>query len=182
MTTNEATLHELERLALAYAQARAVVSERVDALQREIDALRRRRIKGIKAAWGEAGYHQERLKAAVAAHPELFEKPRTMVLHGVKFGLQKGRGTVSYADEAAVIARIDRLLPEQADVLVKTTRRLVKKALAGLDTRTLARLGCTLEETADQVVVKVAGDEIDKIVARILEEGATAIEAGAAEA
>ncbi|BET67187.1 hypothetical protein ASA1KI_21050 [Opitutales bacterium ASA1] len=169
-TATETPLQQIEAQAKVFSKSRDVLAERVQSLQMEVENLRRRRIPGIKSAAYEAGEQKAELERLIAASPELFVKPRTITVHGIRLGLEKGKGAIEFGDEEGVIKRIGKVCPELRDILVKTTEKLVKKALKQLDAATLAKIGCTVQEIDDQVVVRVQGDEIDKLVAKILEE------------
>ena len=171
-----AALAELDLLAKTYATARGTLAGRVDALTEEVQAVYRRKMPGIKQALAEAKDAQAALAARVQAHPELFEKPRTMTLHGIKFGFKKGVGAIDWdCDDAVLVSRLQRMFAgdEAAlELLVKVTKEPVKSALKDLDGAVLAKLGVTVEETGDYVIVKASDAEVDKLVKRILKEGA----------
>lgn len=158
--------------AKAYSQSRETVAERVATYNKEIAAVNRRLLPGIKSASVNAKFFQANLTEQVQAHADLFVKPRTMTLHGIKLGFQKGKGTIEWADDEKLADKIEKLLPELAETLVKTTRKPIAKALQTLDVKTLRALGCTVEETGDFVVVRAVDTAVDKLVARILAEGA----------
>lgn len=174
--TTAPTLAEIDSAAKAYAAARKLVSERVTALQEEIAVATRRKIAGIKGAAEQAAALQKELRDLVAAAPELFVEPRTYVLHGIKCGYQKGKGSVVWDDNARTCALIRKHLPDQAEVLIISTEKPSADALRQLDTRDLARIGARLEGTDDQVMVKTSDTAVDKLVAKILEEGSKAAE------
>lgn len=165
-------LDEIETLAKAYANARQLVSLRVDSYNNEVRALNARRMPGLKSSVAEAADAQAKLVAAIQAHPELFEKPRTMTLHGIKLGFQKGKGTIDWADDDKLALKIQALLPDQFETLVKISYKPLAGGLKNLDVGTLRKLGCTVEETGDAVFVKASDSGVDKLVARILKEGA----------
>lgn len=100
----------------------------------------------------------------------MFDTPRTVVFYGIKVGLQKGKGAIEWDDDAQVVKLIEKHFPEQADVLIKTTKKPVKKALAQLTVAELKKLGIVVEETGDQVVIKSTDSEIDKLVNALLKE------------
>jgi hypothetical protein len=86
--------------------------------------------------------------------------------------MQKGKGKVEYLDADKVVERIKaQFTTAQAELLldVKTTPR--KDALLTLDVATLKKLGCTITGTEDSVYIKCADSDVDKLVARLLEEG-----------
>lgn len=166
------TLTEIETLTRAYADARALLAERVQALQEEIEAARRRRLRGIKEAVARAADAHAALKAAIESAPELFQRPRTVTIAGIKVGYQKGRGEIVWEDAAQVVRLIRRHLPEQADSLIKVVETPIKSALAQLSVAELKRIGVTVIETGDQVLIKPTDGEIDKLVDALLREAA----------
>jgi len=169
-------IETIDTLAKAYAQLRKVVSERVAALTAELLSVHKRRRSGILSAVAEAKAAQEALTAAVQDAPDLFVKPRTMTLHGVKVGYAKGAGRMEWEDEDTdLVARIEKVFakePELLALLVNTTKKPSKDGLQTLDAKQLARLGITIEGTGDVVIVKTTDGEVDKLVRKILKEGA----------
>lgn len=163
-------LGDIEKLTKAFAEAREVLADRVRELEEIITTYRRRRLPGIKSAVNTVTEMQSVLKAALEEGRSLFVRPRTMIMHGVKVGFQKGKGTISWGDEDQVIKLIKKHLPEQADILIKTKEKLVKDALQNLPAADLKKIGVTVEETGDQVVIKSTDSEIDKFVDALLKE------------
>jgi len=168
------SLATIDDLAKHYAKARTLVAARVHELEAEIASLQRRRIGGIKVAAAEAEDISARLRAAIEAAPELFEHPKTLTLHGVTLGFRKGAGKAVWDDDAKVCALIRKHFPPaQAEVLILTEERPSADALKQLDARELARVGVRLEGTGEFVIVKSADSAVDKLVAKLLKEGAT---------
>lgn len=167
------SLAEIELLAAAVAEARGVLAERVQALQDELDAAQRRHMPAIRQAVAAAAGDLDRLHAAIEAAPELFVKPRTRVLNGIRCGWMKQRGQVVIPDEAKTIARIRELLPtDQAELLIRVRESVHKPAVYDLTAADLKRLGITLEADSDAVTIKPADGEIDRIVAALLKDAA----------
>jgi hypothetical protein len=162
------TLNDLERRAKALADTREAVSAIVGELNAGIDALKREHMKALKRAVAAAAEQHERLRAVIEENPQLFVKPRTVVLHGIKFGYVKGAGKLEYDDERRVIALIRKHFPDQVDVLVATRETPVKAALSQLAVADLKRLGVTVEGTDDVVVIKPTDSEVDKLVNQLL--------------
>lgn len=161
----------IDGLAKRYAAKRSDLADRVQAYE---EALRRLQITWapvIKERAAKAAEAQGELEAEIRGRPDLFIKPRTMTLHGIKLGFQKGKGVIDWADDEKLAERIEKNHPEQYDVLVKTTHKPIAKALAALSVADLRKLGCQVEETGDAVYIKAADTEIDKLVARLLDEG-----------
>lgn len=170
------SLASIDALAKAYAQARSVLSERVSDLEKETAEIHRRRIGGIKSAAATATDLQAQLRSAIEGAPELFVRPRTFCLHGIKVGYQKGKGKLDWDDNAKVVGLIRKHLPEQAEVLIITEEIPSADAMANLDVKALARIGVRCEGTGDQVVIKASDTAVDKFVKKLLSEGAKAVE------
>ena len=163
-------LSDIEKLTKAFAEARQQLADRVRALEDEIIAVKRRRLPVIKSTVNIVLEKQSFLKAAVEESRGLFVKPRTMVFHGVQVGLQKSKGKISWSDDEQVVKLIKKHLPDQADVLIKTIEKPVKDALKNLPAADLKKIGVTVNETGDQIVIKSTDGEIDKFVDTLLKE------------
>ena len=170
----ETTLTEIDTLAKQYAKTRSVLSDRVGKLAAVVSALQRLRIEGIKTAANAAAALQEQLRTAIEGAPHLFERPKTLTLHGITCGFRKGAGKAEWDDDAKVVALIRKHLPDRAELLIIVEEKPSADALKNLDARDLAKVGVRMEGTGDFVVVKSADTAIDKLVAKILKEGAKA--------
>ena len=114
---------------------------------------------------------REQLEAAIAAAPECFVRPRSLVIDGIKLGLQKQRGKVTFADETATIGRIRRQLPEaQAELLLRVQESVHKPAVYDLSVADLQRLGITVADDSDQPFARVAESEAQKLIAQLLRQ------------
>jgi hypothetical protein len=111
---------------------------------------------------------QQELHLAIKDHPEEFVKPRTRLLHGIKFGYQKRKGEIAWEDEAKVVALIRKHFPEQEEILIKIVETPVKKALGQLAAADLKKLGVSVENDTDEVIIKATDSDIDQIVEAIL--------------
>ena len=72
-----------------------------------------------------------------------------------------------------MVARIKKHLPEQADVLIRTKEAPVKEALAQLTAAELKKIGVTIEDAGDTVVIKPVDSEVDKLVDALLKGAAS---------
>lgn len=170
MNTSNPAIEIIEQHTRAFARLRDSLQERISELDAELAAVRRRRLRGIRSALARAQDAQGRLEALIKANPDSFVKPRTITIEGIKVGLAKGKGQISWDNEEQVIKLIDRHFPDLVDTLVKVTRKPVKTAIANLTTAELKKLGCRVEESGDQVVIKPQDSELDKLVNRLLDE------------
>lgn len=164
------SIERVEELTKKHAADRQLLAERVQSLQDELDAIKRRRIPGIKSAVSAAKDSQALLHAAIDGERALFVKPRTRVFHGIKVGLRKAKGKLSFESAEQVVKLIRKHLAEQFDVLVETKETPVKSALLNLPATELKRIGCTVTDTHDEVVVTPADSDIDKLVQALLDD------------
>lgn len=177
MKNNVTPIETVDFRAKQFAEARRILNERVTACKAERDAVMRRHLRGIKGAATACAQYQAELRQELEAHPELFVKPRTITLHGIKVGFQKGKGRIEWADPAKVVELIRRHLGEEGAGLIKVTETPIREALLALDLATLKKIGCTVVETGDQVVIKDTEDAVDKLVARLLADAGEEAEA-----
>jgi hypothetical protein len=164
------TLGEIEKLTRDYAGAREALAERVRTLEDETEKLKRAHMPAIKRALEKATEKHSDLHAAIESAPELFRQPRTFMIANIKVGFQKGKGEIRWDDTARVVKLIRQHRSEEFDVLVRTTETPNKGALAQLAAADLRKLGVTVVEAGDQVVIRAADSEIDKLVTALLKE------------
>lgn len=180
-TTPETTLLTLDPLAKAYATKREDLASMVTLLNAQIEALKNAALPDIKKAVAKAAEKESDLTNAIDGARHLFIKPRTVVMHGIKFGLRKGSGGIDWEDDAKVVSLIEKLFPKaQAELLIKTTKKPIAKALADLDVSDLKRIGCTIESTGDVIVINPVDSAVDKIVTALLKGAAEETQPAAA--
>ncbi|MYE58364.1 MAG: hypothetical protein F4X35_02090 [Alphaproteobacteria bacterium] len=158
------SLDDVLKLARAYARARETLQGIVDEIHDEQRKAVRERRRRLTDAIARTSAARDGLEAAIDGHHALFEKPRTQTVDGIKFGLRKQPGAVTFADEAKVIARIRKLLPEREADLVQVKETVIKAAAKKLSAKDLARIGVALGADEDEAVIKVASDDLDKLV------------------
>lgn len=163
-----ATIFDIDKAAQAYAETHNALADQVESLEREIAKLKAGRIRTIRALVEKAAAKKSALRELIDESRDQFEKPKTRILHGVKLGLQKGKGKLDWDDDELVVKLIKKHFPDQADVLIKTTEKPRKDGLNGLDVKDLRRIGVTAEDTGDQIVIKPTDSEIDKLVDALL--------------
>ncbi|MBC8009940.1 MAG: hypothetical protein H7067_07575 [Burkholderiales bacterium] len=171
----------LDALAKNYAARRARVATLVARMDDEIRAIHRRHRADLTEALGTAEGALSALHVEIEAHPELFERPRTWTLHGIKLGFKKGSGRVEFEDSDRVIERLKKRfgdLSPQVEACVEVVEKLNLDALRDLDGKDLAALGVSIEGSGDVVYIKSADTAVDKLVKQLLKEGERATEEG----
>ncbi len=162
------TLADLERRAKALAETRDELVAIVTELNAGVEALKRDRMKPLKTAVKAVAEQHDKLRALIEANPELFVKPRSVVLHGIKLGWRKGSGGVEFDDAERVAELIRKHYPDQFDVLVQTKHKPLKAALEQLTVAELKKVGCTVEDSGDVVFIKATDSAVDKLVNALL--------------
>ena len=166
------TLRDIENLGADYAGAIEDLGHTVAALDSAIRTIKAKSLPGVKRAAAKAAAAKARLKERVEASALLFGKPRTRIFHGVKVGFAKNKGSIEWRDEDAVIRRIKKLLPEdQVELLIRSKENVHKPAVYDLSASDLKRLGIEITGAGDQVVIKLMGSDIEKLVDAMLEDG-----------
>lgn len=167
------TLEDIANLCRTLAAARDQLGREVAAAQAEIDKIKADHMAVITARSRDVADVYDALHDAVETSPGLFAKPKSQILYGIKVGYTKGRGKITWKDSDQVIALIRKHLPEQAELLITTKEAPVKSALNGLSAADLRRIGVTVVEAGDQVVIAPQDSDLDKLVAAILGDPAT---------
>lgn len=165
---SERTMQEIEDLTKNFADKRAALAHEMNTLEGAIARLKDSRRVTIRELVTDLAASHSRLELAVEDSAELFKRPKTHVLHGIKIGFRKEPGKVCFENAGQVVKLIRKHLDEQADTLIKITETPVKSALAQLSGAELKKIGATITDSADAVLIKPADSEIDKWIDALL--------------
>lgn len=168
--TTEVSLASIEQAAKRYADRRSELGDLVRLLNDQVDLIKRAALADIKRAVARAADTHSALKGLLETAPGLFVKPRTVIFHGIKCGWEKGKGKVVFEDPDKVCQLIAKHFPDLTENLVITKETPNKKALAELPASDLKRLGITIEDTGDAVIIRAVDTTVDKIVTALLAE------------
>lgn len=164
------TLTEIEKQTTAFAAQHNALAGIVEALQSEQEKLNRRYLPILREAVAKASRAKLSLHNLIFASPEAFEKPRTMIFSGIKVGFQKGKGGIEFDDADKTVALIRKQFGDDAIAYLRIAESPDKKMLADLPVTELKKLGCTVADTGDVVVIKPTDGEIEKTVAALLKD------------
>ncbi len=173
-------INEIQKMTEEYSKDRATLSAIVRDVEMEIEKLKRKAMPYIKKALGRVVESREALAAAIEESPELFVKPKTRVFNGVKIGYRKQKGEITWEDEARVIKLIEKYFPDDAHEGIGLLRERVsvdKTAIIKLSAADIKRLGITIQEDTDEVVIAPVDSEVEKIVDALLKGAEDAKEA-----
>lgn len=150
------------------ADARGRLKQIVFMLNEGIEALKADHMPKLRQAVDEASKAWSELEAQVRANPALFVKPRKVSVHGITFGMEKGKGAIEIADPEKTVKLIHRHFPEMADALIDTIERPAKGALEQLTAEQLKRVGAEIKGAGDRAVIRAADGETDKLVKALI--------------
>jgi len=163
------SLQTIETMAERYARQRHTLADLVNQINEAQRAIILSQLCSLRLAMAETAAAEDALRNAIEAEPQLFEKPRTRVLHGVKVGYQKGKGKVEIDDEPKTIRYIREKLPtDQAELMIRVTERVERRAVMDLTAADLKRLGIRIVESGDQVVIKPVDSQVDRLIKALL--------------
>lgn len=167
----EVTLVTIEQSCTKLASARSALNAKLVELQTEMDAARRRRIKNIRKAIAKVEELTQATRDLVAAAPDLFEKPKSTLLAGIKVGYQQSKPRLEIPDVDETLLRIQRLLPATAGTYIKTEESLIRAALAQLPAAMQKRLGVKVVEGEDEVIVRPQDTDVEVLCKTLLGGG-----------
>lgn len=165
------TLNDIDARTKTFADARSKLADLVTVFTGEKELLERKHMTAIRRQIARVAELQKEVEKAVDATPSLFKRPKTVLMHGIRVGFEKGRGKLVYEDVAKLISRIELKLPEKKDLLIKTTKKPVAKAIQQLTVEQLKSIGCQIHSAGDGVVVRAEDSAIEKLV-KVLLKGA----------
>ncbi len=157
----ESAMTRIENRAHVYNELRGELADLIGELNDEIDALTRERMPVIKKLATRVAAQHTDLEAAITAAPHLFQKPRTITLHGIKCGFRKNEGRIEFDDPDLVVKKIYQNF-DAPEPYLRIVTQPNKEALATLPGADLKRLGCRIVDTTDVVVIKPADSDIEK--------------------
>jgi hypothetical protein len=160
----------IEQQTKSFSTAHSELVDLVMELNRRTEAVKNSLLRDIKKAVQKTAERKSELQAAIDESRQLFDKPRTVVFHGVKVGLAKRKGKLEIEDDDKVVALIKKHFEDLADVLIHTEEKPVKKALEQLSGADLKKLGITVGADTDAVVITPVDSEVEKIVSALLKD------------
>jgi hypothetical protein len=159
-----AALAEIEAACKRATEAAEDLSGAITDLRAAIEPSIARAMPRIRELLIQHRANRKAVEDLVSSHRALFAKPRTRIYHGVKVGLQALPEQLMLEDkDDALIARIDRELPDAAALLAPTSREVSIAAVKLLPDADLARIGGVRVDGETKVVVKLPLDPEDAV-------------------
>lgn len=177
-TNNSQDIQNIESLCKQYDEESVVLEEMIASLESDLAEVKQKHLAPLKQQARVVARREAALHSAIEAAPELFQRPRTATLHGIKVGFTLSAGRLVFDDADTVVKLIKKHFSEDVDIYVRKYEEPNKDLLKSLSIEDLTRLGCRIEGVGDVVVLKrVAGDVeklINKLIDRLVEAMVTA--------
>lgn len=168
---DEITMAEIERAAMAYSATHKELAQLATEMDAVIQAAMQTGLPRLRRLVTKAHREKNAVEMLVDAGRPLFAKKRTQEFHGIKVGLQKGRGGLSIPNEDRTCILIEKHFPSLYDELVRQHVEPDKTALAAQGAGLLRKVGCEIINAGDIVVVKPKDGRASKLAKTLLQGG-----------
>lgn len=172
------TVHDIELAAEDHRAARDRLERLLSDLEARTRTLQRERLPRIRAAVIEAKATRHALAQAIEEGREHFARPKIRVLHGIKCGYRKAPDAWQWPGDAKLVALIRKHCPGgQAETLVQTTERPVKKALKQLGEPLRRKLGILVAPGGDVLMIDPVEGDLERLLNALLGDVRAEVEA-----
>ena len=164
----------IDRKAKQFAEARDVLEQSQNDLRKILRDATAEMLPSVRKQAEKVVKLQGELSELVAANPALFpDGAKTQVIYEIKVGFNKAQDSIDFDDEKTLIQNVKDNLPKaKADLLIDRKESIVKTVLKKLSAEELEKIGLEWTPGVDEVVVKPATAEIDKLVKLLVPEAA----------
>ncbi len=166
----EISLVTIETATKRFAAAHADLAASVAELNESVERLKRGALPRFKREAAALAERRNELAAQIAGAPGIFESPRTLVMHGIRIGFQKGKGKIVFGDPDQVVRLIEKHFPDQTDVLLHIKKTPNKKAIVKLPAGDLKRLGCEVTDAGTEIVIRPVAGDAEKLINALFRE------------
>lgn len=159
----------IANLCLEYEAACMTLETVIADLEERIRHTKDETMPNLKRAAAKVASFEAQLQEEITDHPDLFRKPKTLTLHGVRVGYLEAPGKLEIDDEGTAITKLRTILGhEDADQYIATKETLRKDLVRDLDPKVLARLGARVVGAGDQVIIRRSAGEIEKLLNKMV--------------
>lgn len=169
---------DIEPLCAGYDAECVKLEEMIAALEADLEAVKLKHLAALKRQARVVASREAELHSTVESSPDLFKRPRTLVIHGTKVGFANTIGSVVFEDGDRVVELVRKHFKDRFDELVKTEYTPRKDSLRTLSPVELAGLGCDVEGAGEVVVVKRVAGDVEKLINKLIEKLVSAMVEG----
>lgn len=162
---------KIEMLTKEYASAFDTLTKLKAQLSADAENMRLKYRDQFKTASEQVARLNDELIEAINDSPELFVKPQTQTLNGIKVGFRKAQDElVLKVSEEKVIELIETELEDKSEVLIDTKKTLVVAAVKNLEPDELKKIKCTIEKNDLIPLIKTADSAVDSFIKKLISE------------
>ncbi len=148
-----------------------IIGKHMEALDRQINAVRMEFYKKILPMSRQYSQQRKELETLIEQNPQLFVKPRTIDVNGVKFGMKKSKGKIVIEDSGKTLEKIKTLLKDKKEFLIEQKESLLRNGLAQLSDHEMAAVGVSREaDDMNAVFIQIKAMEKTQAVLQKLVE------------
>lgn len=173
MTTDtqiEMTLKEIEKLAEQHAEARHELLSLLHQINEETLSIKEKYHEQIRDTSANFALTVGALKMAIEDNTKLFESPRTYQVNGVKYGVQKKKGSAVVSDEAKAVKYIQTHYEDPESLLTTTTTTVNLTAVQKLPAAEIKKMGISIKGAGDAPIISYEKSDIEKMLKSVLAE------------
>lgn len=164
----------IEEKAEDYSVARDLLEMELRSMNEALELVRLRYLPELKKRAAATRRELAALQALIEANPELFKRPRTVEVHGVKLGYRSLPRKV--APGPNTVALIEKHCPEKVETMIEVTKKPISSTLQKLSPGERQKLGCVVTGGGDAILIKHSTDSLEKLLKKILEEPFTELD------
>lgn len=161
------TLAQIEAGCERYENASATLEQLIADLEADLEAVKQKHLRGLKKQASAVAGCQAELHGMIESAPQMFEKPRTITVHGVKVGYTSSEGKLEFDEEETVVKLIKQLHPRSAGMYLRASEHVNKDALKLLEPEDLKKLGCRITGAGEVVVLKRVAGDVEKLINKL---------------
>lgn len=170
MTTDDKKI-QIDTDAKNFQSAHSELSDAARELRGKIESLQREFLPRLRLLADKAFNAKATLTTTIESAPNLFIKPRTQRIHGIKLGFRKSKGKIIIADLKKVIAKIREQLPAtQAYDLIKIRETVDKNMLSDIVESDLKRIGVQVKADVDVVVIDTGDKDLERFMENLIDD------------
>jgi hypothetical protein len=166
-----ANLEEIKSLTREFSAANDILIQLKKAVNTEMENVRSKYFSKIKESAEKLFLRKADLVDAINSSRNLFNKPKTIVLSGVRLGFHKEKDRILWDDDEQVVKLIEKKFDsELARILIRTEKKPVKESISKLDESELKKISCRVYKGQDKVLIKTLDSEVDKFMNSLMKE------------
>ena len=160
-----AMVKKIDSLALEYSQHEMEVAKMIQKWDMKIAKIKKDAHVALALPLRKMQKAKDKLYVAICDSADMFDKPKTIILHNVRIGYIASKTTVCWDDTEKLVAKLKDKYPDKVDVLIKTEEKPIKTSLLMLSAKELKRLPLKVEIGEDQVFIKTTDKDIERALA-----------------